>query len=980
MLKYWIVFISLCFSLTSLAQSSQEWKADSLSELELFDEALTIYQKELEYLSKTEDPTSFLRLSIKKAIIHQTIKEYTVSKTILQDAINNLVEPVQKDSLLALAYHKLGVAVYLGDYDDEKAIDFWTKALVIRRTIFPNNHIDIVKGLKNIGNSYINLDNLELAKESLEKSLQLQLSRSNTDSIALAETYSELGYIFTSTEDLNKAEIYLNSAKIIYEKLFSDEPWELFYIYQNLYEFYAKRKDFQQMAYYPKQLIHLYENITDKYDEDYWNIADSYFKLGKTYELKDSLGLAIDYYSQALTLNLKFVNDRKKNIEDNYTNLSFIYRKQGDFQKALESIDLANQLVEEQNDPIGKAEILNSKGVILMGLNREPESLETLNQALSYLKKNNKIIDKPLYLIILSDKLSLLNQIQKKDAKASSVKQIDHLSEEILALVQSIRHEYQSDESKQLLSSNTRSIFEKMLQANLLAFQQKKDNSYKEKAFSIAEQAKAMVLLEAVNETEATQFINAPQKLLSQINQCKKSIGLLEKKAFQGEVANVEGDLIVLYNRLESLNDSLKIISPNYYRLKYSTSEIDLKTTRKNLDGYLIEYFVGDSTIYTFVIDNESTDIQILQTPLNFPLKTWVTNLRKGIYSTFTENERDDIKQKTSADTLAYAAYNLHEKLIKPITDKIKLSEKITIIPDGILGYIPFEILLKTKPTNNQYFGSMDYLVKDHQISYSYSTALLLEMQQKKLGKESKGFLGIAPSFENSQDVPQFGNQNTRAGLVPLDFNIPEVETIQDLVGGVIQSGNSATKLAFLAEVSNKKFLHLATHGKANDQKGDYAYLAFAKTAHQEDQFLYNRDLYTIPLNTEMVVLSACETGIGELQKGEGIISLARGFSYAGAKSIITTLWSINDEKSMELMLNFYSKLKEGQSKDAALRQAKLDFIDKYSHRAHPFYWAAFIPIGDMAAVHFSQDYTWAYAGGLMLLIALIFWFWRKKR
>ena len=125
--------------------------------------------------------------------------------------------------------------------------------------------------------------------------------------------------------------------------------------------------------------------------------------------------------------------------------------------------------------------------------------------------------------------------------------------------------------------------------------------------------------------------------------------------------------------------------------------------------------------------------------------------------------------------------------------------------------------------------------------------------------------------------------------------------------------------------------------------------MALAKNAEDGEQFLYNRDLYNLTLNAEMVVLSACETGIGELQKGEGIISLARGFSYAGAKSIITTLWSINDEKSKELMLSFYSNLKEGQTKDAALRQAKLDFIHKYSHRAHPFFWAAFIPIGDMS-------------------------------
>ena len=117
------------------------------------------------------------------------------------------------------------------------------------------------------------------------------------------------------------------------------------------------------------------------------------------------------------------------------------------------------------------------------------------------------------------------------------------------------------------------------------------------------------------------------------------------------------------------------------------------------------------------------------------------------------------------------------------------------------------------------------------------------------------------------------------------------------------------------------------------------------------DKF-YAKDIYNLSLNADLVTLSACETGIGELKRGEGIISLARAFAYAGAKSIVTTLWSVNDVRTSELMEHFYKNLYKGMDKDAALWQAKKDFLKAHKGMsAHPYYWAGFIPIGDMSPI-----------------------------
>ena len=156
---------------------------------------------------------------------------------------------------------------------------------------------------------------------------------------------------------------------------------------------------------------------------------------------------------------------------------------------------------------------------------------------------------------------------------------------------------------------------------------------------------------------------------------------------------------------------------------------------------------------------------------------------------------------------------------------------------------------------------------------------------------------------------------------------------------------------------------------------GDYSFLAFYELKDSiENEWLYNRELYDLELNADMVVLSACETGIGELQQGEGIISLARGFSYAGAKSIITSLWTVDDEEAPILMNSFYQYLDDGLSKDAALRQAKLDYIQN-SPKPHPYFWASFIPIGDMQPISFQKKWTsFFWVGVSCFVFGLVAW------
>ncbi len=151
-------------------------------------------------------------------------------------------------------------------------------------------------------------------------------------------------------------------------------------------------------------------------------------------------------------------------------------------------------------------------------------------------------------------------------------------------------------------------------------------------------------------------------------------------------------------------------------------------------------------------------------------------------------------------------------------------------------------------------------------------------------------------------------------------------------------------------------------------------------STNQKESYLYQHDLNQLQLSCEMVVLSACESGIGELQKGEGIVSMASGFSYAGAKSIITTLWAVNDQTTSQIMTDFYKGLKEDLVKDEALRNAKQQYLHQSVNlNAHPYYWAGFIAIGDMSPLKTSNNWSMWMIGALLFFVGFAGYFWKKR-
>ena len=511
------------------------------------------------------------------------------------------------------------------------------------------------------------------------------------------------------------------------------------------------------------------------------------------------------------------------------------------------------------------------------------------------------------------------------------------------------------------------------------------------KAFTISEKTKTRRLQEALNEVAIQNLGQKTDSLLHLEKSYNIDIAYYDQKKYELESVNLnaENDSLIrdydtklfdLKNKREHLQKRFKEEFPNYYNLKYNHSTTKVETLQKGLkdEEALVQFFVGDSSIFSFVITKN--DYKVTQIKKDFPLKEWVNNLRSGIQDYWVKQGQSDEVFREKNEMYLSAAFKLHKKLIAPIAEW--LPEKLIIIPDGALYFVPFDALISQETTPNNNFKEIPYLIKKHQISYNYSATLFDRASQKKASNAKKDMLALAPSFVTDTSVHYTTTRSIREGLLPLKHNVDEAKILNDIYGAEVLQGTAASKSAFLNQASNYKVIHLATHAKSNDKLGDYSFIAFGHTSDSipEPEKLYVRELYNLNLDAEMVVLSACETGLGKLQKGEGVISLGSAFTYAGARSTVTSLWNVNDAQTIKLMKLFYENLNQNMPKDEALRQAKLTYLSNESLTA-PFFWAGFVPSGDMRPLEFSDNSTYIYMlFGIVILFLIAFIYLKKHR
>jgi CHAT domain-containing protein len=411
----------------------------------------------------------------------------------------------------------------------------------------------------------------------------------------------------------------------------------------------------------------------------------------------------------------------------------------------------------------------------------------------------------------------------------------------------------------------------------------------------------------------------------------------------------------------------------------------------------LVEYVVGKDRSSVFVVTSEGLHYR------NLPLgRDAIVEMMQGWSPVFGREDSTSRSAATRifspdlADFSIPPAQALYEGLLAPIEHWIEAGTELIIVPDDILFYVPFEALVVESRGQHRYaFNDATFLLEKYSVSYA-SAASLLVPGPREAQSAPRMLLALGnPEFgeepEDGRELDVFDTAASYAStvfrgdrLIPLPNSEEEVRSIAEVVGGSsnqVLVGRDATEDAFKALAGDYRILHFATHFLTDDRQPLYSRLALATGREsQGDGSLQVYELFNTRLRADLVVLSACNTGLGRLQKGEGLMGASRAFLNAGVPSMVVSLWSVEDEATATIMERFYRHLKDGLNKRAALRQAKLDYLETArEEKKDPFYWAPFILIGDWQPLNLPErSFPFTTYFFLAFLAMAIWMLWRR--
>jgi len=424
---------------------------------------------------------------------------------------------------------------------------------------------------------------------------------------------------------------------------------------------------------------------------------------------------------------------------------------------------------------------------------------------------------------------------------------------------------------------------------------------------------------------------------------------------------------------------------PAYYNTKFNSEVINVDSLQKKLNPSqtLVQYLAGKSVLTTFVVTRYA--FKVFRQPIDSGFYKKVEAYHQRLVS-FTYDELKD----SAIRLFARQSHELYTLLLAPVMPYCK-GKNLVIIPDDVLTQLPFETLVTELPqtTKKPDYRDLAYLVKTHPVSYDYSATLFV-MNGGHETIKNPTLLAMAPSYKNLK-IPDISQKDVLAmrgdtgNISTISGTYDEVNSIRKIFGGKSLVKSDATEEKFKKMALNYDVLHLAMHGIVNNEYPMFSKLVFTHAGDSANEgFLNTYEIYNLKINAALVVLSACNSGNGKLYNGEGIISLARGFFTAGAKSVVMTLWSIADKTSQHLMTSFYANLADRLSISDALQKAKTDYIaHSDALMAHPYFWAGFIVTGNSTTTfEVTKSKNQVYWGTLGIVMLCLFgyagWKWKN--
>lgn len=508
------------------------------------------------------------------------------------------------------------------------------------------------------------------------------------------------------------------------------------------------------------------------------------------------------------------------------------------------------------------------------------------------------------------------------------------------------RSRYVNEGDKLNLVRHTFEVYEGGIITAFYLYEMTKDPVYLSKAYYLSERSKSTLLLEAIRETKAGEFHGVPDSIYEKEVEMAQELFAIQKEMENADLG-AKTSLILQLNAARAEQDRLRdMISeryPDYYDLKYGDQVVPLTRIQQQLnsDECLYSYFIAEGKTFVFRIKAAQTDLLLMPEEANMYKR--IVAMRNAIL----------FKEKA---TYIKSARALYTDLFPDSTP----GKKLILVPHGELAMVPFEALLTSEVKPETPYDQMPYLIKQSDIRYAFSVSLWSRMQQKGADKPMKSFIGMAPVFNGSSSEmsPASDTVLTRAGvfkggkITPIPATEKELVTIHGMfpASQALLNQHATEDQIKSGVLGDYKYVHIATHGFVDAEHPELSgILLYPHTTGKEDNILYASEMYQLHLNADLVTLSACETGIGRVNKGEGMIGLTRPLFYAGARNLVVSLWKVADNSTSELMISMYNQIKltestvPSYSNSLTLAKRKMISAGKY---AEPYYWSSFILIG----------------------------------
>jgi CHAT domain-containing protein len=955
--------------------------------------------------------------------------------------IDSCYKKEKNKSLLGIYYGAISHAyLFYGEVDSmKKYYDLAIPIYYQQKRYLQATHLNI-----NIALEYYYLEDLVNAKKHLNKAEQLDRNQLHPRSIYTPAMCAVQTPIYSSLQEYNKA--LKSSLELInhYEQNNSTANYALAYEYNSLARIYHGLNDFENALDYsikglqllqesginePSEISHLMYNIgTYYFNLNKISVAKKYFlhSIKLTEQVKvlntnlqenvlNSCHLLIDCYSKdqkrdsVLYYSNKALELHKTNlyrINTTYFKYSSYLLHQHKLEEAqiyaLKALKASTKSYGAESSEVSINYILLAR--ILFAKHKYSEGFEYLQKSLNVLSTNfsddkglsnpslEQVIDKNVFLSTLNYKMKYLNILYNQGYSIATEKILYQTAKLATETIEAINKDIHNRKS-QLFWLNEEAIpsFERAIAIALSIYKKTNNLEYLNEAFVLAERSKSMLMVNSFQGNQAFNFGEVPKDLVEKEQHLEKLLSKTKKQRFDAklrkDLAAMQhwDNLIFEYkHQMMTLLHTFELEYPAYFKLKHAFKSVDIKDIQNVLDDKttFIEYFEGAATVYAFSITKKTASVHTI--PRTGSYSQDIVDFQSVLIG-LDEAAKNTAK---SYNLLIKTAHQFYQTFLQ--NSLVEGKERLIIIPDGQLSYLPFEVFMtkevsvdSNQSNSSANFSNLPYLIRDYKVNYNYSATLWIEHLIKKTIPKNGQILALAPNYKN-KTAPEWRSpyeKKLRKELVKLPGAIRELEFLKWTFAGSFLTNNAATETAFKKEVLDYSILHFAVHGLVDTKNPEYSGLALSEDGSKtEDNILYTYEIKQLDLNADLVVLSACETGIGKYQLGEGILSIGRDFMYAGVPSMLTTLWSLNDYSSSIIIEQFYTNLGAGMDKDEAIRQAKLFYLDNYNGLStHPAFWACFVQIGDYNSIPIHKNLMLWYIGFAVAAVLVFMGFLFRK-